>query len=236
MRVAGAAARVFGGVWWSAHAAYTTRTIAPNSLDFPTVHSGQTTAAQAVTVTNDGPAALHNAGVELQGFDAGDFTITSDSCLGATMQRVARARCRWRSHRATPRRAPGPKTAELRLFDGAPVGGSGRAIALRGSSTTWTVSANELGFGDVPVGFRSAPMDLTMSNDGPTALYIGGIDLQGSDQWTVVERPDCLGAEPVGARRLVHRVLVFVPTGAAGPRAVTVYLVDGSPTTTPRSP
>ena len=82
---AGAAARVFGGVWWSAHAAYTTRTIAPNSLDFPTVHSGQTTAAQAVTVTNDGPAALHNAGVELTGFDAGDFTITSDSCLGATM-------------------------------------------------------------------------------------------------------------------------------------------------------
>ena len=72
-------------------------------------------------------------------------------------------------------------------------------------------------------------MDLTMTNDGPTALYIGGIDLQGSDQWTVVERPDCLGApnllEP-GASCTVS--LVFVPTGAAGPRAVTAYLVDGS--------
>ena len=55
----------------------------PTSLSFGSIRLGRHSTAQAVTVTNVGNAALNISSVTIQGSNASDFAVTSNSCVGS---------------------------------------------------------------------------------------------------------------------------------------------------------
>ncbi len=62
-----------------------TGSASPTSLGFESRIIGTTSAAQSVTVTNGGPAAMSISGDSLSGSGAGAFKRTADTCAGATL-------------------------------------------------------------------------------------------------------------------------------------------------------
>jgi len=123
---------------WSTVAAAPGASLAPSSLTFGAQASGTTSAAQTLTLTNNGNAALSIAGISLSGVYASDFA-SSTNC-GATL--AAAATCSI-SVTFTPN-AAGPLTANLVVTDNSGnTAGSTQTIALSGNgvATTSTVAA-----------------------------------------------------------------------------------------------
>ncbi len=105
-------------------------TLSPASLAFTDQLVGSTSAAQTVTLTNSGNAALTISGIGLTGANAGDFGQTS-TCPVGTGTLAAGASCAISVTFAPA--AAGERTATLAITDNAT--GSPRAVPLTGSGT-----------------------------------------------------------------------------------------------------
>jgi hypothetical protein len=58
---------------------------APATLAFPSAGVGTSSAARAVSISNDGLPALHIGGIALAGANAGEFRVLADGCTGRTL-------------------------------------------------------------------------------------------------------------------------------------------------------
>ena len=188
--------------------------------DFGNVVVGTSTAAQTITVTNEGQQTSGVVSAVLGGADAGDFTIDSDTCTAALS---AGQSCGVSFH-FTPG-AVGSRSATLTVS--ANPGGS-QTLNLHGTGVNVvTVSPASYAFPDQPQTTTSASTDFVLTNYGTTAL--SGFTISPSDPTDFPITADtCLNASV--APGSTCKVSVAFNAGAPGSysSSVNVSFVDGS--------
>jgi hypothetical protein len=102
----------------------------PTSLSFGNQNTGSTSAAQTVTLTNNGTMPLIISSTTITGANAGDFARVSDTCAGATV--APGATCAIAVSFAPS--ASGSRSATLSINDNAP--GGTQTISLSGTGVT----------------------------------------------------------------------------------------------------
>lgn len=209
--------------------------VAPAALAFGSQAVGSASAAQTVTVTNTGSAALTVAGVAVTGANPTDFAKTSDTCSGATIAPAATCSITV----AFAPTAVGTRSAAVTIADNAP--GSPRSVALTGTAAPAAVAAvtltpASLGFDSQQVGTVSAVRTVTVTNSGTAPVTMSGATVQGPDarEFPVVSS-SCTGPLAPGASCVIG--VAFAPA-APTPRSATLVVSDtaaGSPRSVPLS-
>ena len=168
---------LFGAVSYNATAAYRERLVSPNSSAFGSVVIGTTSGAQTVTLTNDGPSALNVSSKTITGTNAGQFSVSSDTCTGAAV--ASGGSCAF-GIEFSPTGSPGPRSATLTFFDDlAPNGGggTGRDIKLTGQAfpagTPVTAAFIDTEAGDpIGNGQQFSSTNVTVVDATPTAVQL----------------------------------------------------------------
>src|SRR6185437_16290986 len=165
----------------------------PTSLSFSNQNVGTTSATQIVTVKNTGTASLHVTMVALAGTNSGDYTISADSCTGATV--VVNATCSVSVTFAPT--ATGSRTASLTFTDDA--GGSPQSVAISGTGVApgTSFSPTGLSFGNQGTGTTSAAQTVTVTNTGNTSLHVSSVTLGGSSAGDFARTADTCSGQTV---------------------------------------
>jgi sugar lactone lactonase YvrE len=199
------------------------------SLTFAIQLLNTPSAAQVVTLTNTGSAALSIASIALTGTNSGDFSLAPATTCGASL--AASANCTI-SVKFTPT-VNGPRTASVTITDGA--ASSPQTIALNGTGglPTADLTGAPLTFASQVVGTPSAAQNVTLTNNGTIALAITGITSTGADSGDFALSPasTCGASLAISAHCTIS--VKFTPT-AVGTRTAAVSIADdlvGSPTT-----
>ena len=209
----------------TALAAAPAASIAPGSLAFGNQTINTTSAAQTVTLTNTGNAALSIAGITVTGTNASDFAQTN-TC-GSSL--AASANCTI-TVTFTPS-ASGSRTASVSISDNA--SGSPQTVSLSGTGTAPvdSLSPTSLAFGNQSVGTTSTAQTATLSNTGSTALSITSLALTGTNASDFAQTNTCGSSVAAGANCTIS--VTFTPA-ASGSRTASVSITDnasGSPQT-----
>jgi Abnormal spindle-like microcephaly-assoc'd, ASPM-SPD-2-Hydin len=204
--------------------------ISPTSLTFGSQAVGTTSAAQTVTVSNNGNFPLIFSNI-----------VTSGDFAGATL-----AQCPSIGVEAQPcvfsitfkPTATGTRAGAITFTDTGT--GSPQTVTLSGTGTpgtaTVTVTPSSLTFGSQAVSTSSAPLSVTVTNTGTAAVNFTGFTTSGPDAEDFgVPLPNSnTGCSPTGtlaAGASCTINVVFTPQ-AAGARTVTLLIADnatGSP-------
>jgi len=192
-------------------------TLSPTSLSFTTQVVGTTSAAQSVTLTNLGTAAVSITSITFTGADPGDFAQTN-TC-GGTVGPGGNSTI---SVTFTPTGING-RAASLPITDNAP--GGQQTISLIGVGTEVELNPASLSFVVPPP--QSASRSTTLTNVGSTTLSITGVTLQGPGVFHLTNT--CGSSVAAGASCTI--TVTFKPP-ARGPYSGNVYIYDnggGSP-------
>jgi hypothetical protein len=106
---------------------------------------------------------------------------------------------------------------------------SPQTIALTGIGTYIQLSPTSLNFGNQPVGTKSLPKKITLSNKGSVAVSITGISITGTNAGDFAETNTCGTSVAAGASCFI--TVTFTPS-ATGKRSASVSVTDnggGSP-------
>jgi hypothetical protein len=193
--------------------------LSPTSLTFATQIVGLKSAAQNVTLTNTGGSALAITSIAA----SGDFAQTN-TC-GSTVNPGASCTI---SVTFTPT-ASGTRTGSLTVSDNAP--GNPQTVALTGIGTVVSLAPSTINFGSEPVGTKSPPRTVTLTNHGKTTLTISQIGFTGADSTDFGETNTCGTSVRPGASCAIS--ITFTPK-AKGNRTATLDVTDnggGSPQT-----
>ena len=195
--------------------------VTPADLTFAQQAIDTTGAAQSLTLSNSGNAALTVSKVGLAGTDAGDYSETNN--CGATL--AVNASCQV-SISFTPT-AQGTRTAVLDVNDNAP--GSPQTVAISGTTTpapALTLSSTTVVFPGQYVGTSGLPQTVTLKNSGDAMLTIAGATTSSTD-FGVLNA--CGGSLTAGSSCSIG---VFFDPTASGSRTGTLTITDdasGSP-------
>ncbi len=165
--------------------------LSPAILTYGQQNLGSTSAAQTVTLSNIGSAALSVSGIALSGTNAGDFAQTNNCSNGV----AAGGNCSI-GVTFTPS-AVGSRTASLTITDNA--GGSPQTVGITGTGALLanaSVTPTSLTFGQVNDGFASPPQTVMLSNTGSAALAVSSITFTGSDWGDFSQTNACGGILP----------------------------------------
>jgi len=193
-------------------------TLSPTSLSFTTQVVGTTSAAQSVTLTNLGTAAVSITSIKFTGADPGDFAQTN-TC-GGTVGPGGNCTI---SVTFTPTGING-RAASLSITDNAP--GSQQNISLIGVGTQ--VKLNPAGLFFLVPPPQSQSRSITLTNVGSTTLSITGVTLQGSG---VFHQTNTCGSS-VAAGASCTITVTFKPLVHGASYSGNVYIYDngvGSP-------
>jgi hypothetical protein len=199
-------------------------TISPASLAFPSQLINTTSAPQTVTLTNSGQATLTIGSIVLGGTNAADYKITSNTC-GSTLN--AGAKCTITAT-FTPS-ALGARSASITITDNAC--GSPHAIPLTGKGTEITLTPSPANFGTQTVGTTSAPVSVTVKNNGTTSIKVNSATLTGADAKDFKITANTCATLAAGGTCTV--TMTFTPA-AKGARTANLSVADadkGSPHT-----
>ncbi|HVV25189.1 MAG TPA: discoidin domain-containing protein [Pseudonocardiaceae bacterium] len=191
-------------------------TVAPSALNFGSVATGSTSAAQTVTVSNPTGSAAAVAGVTV----TGDFAQTNN--CGSSI--AANGSCAVSvTFRPT---AAGTRTGTLTVN----AGGVTNTVSLSGTGTApgpaLSTNPASLTFAGTVVGSTSAAQTVTVSNTGTSAASVSGVSVTGDFSQT-----NACSSIPVGGSCTVS--VTFKPT-AGGSRTGTLTVAsnaNNSPTT-----
>jgi hypothetical protein len=203
-----------------------TVSLSPTSLTFASQSVGTTSAAQSVTLSNTGNAALNITSLAITGSNAGDFAQIN-TCGGSV---AAGGTCTI-SVTFDPT-ASGSRTASVGITDNA--SGSPQSISLSGTGAAATVSLSptSLTFGSEPIAITSSSQTVTLTNGGTSALNISSLAITGSNAGDFAEIADTCGSSVAGGASCTIGV-TFTPSLAAAETA-SVTITDngtGSPQT-----
>ncbi len=178
--------------------------LAPNPVTFAAQQAGSTSAAQTVTLSNSGGAALSISGVTISGTNASSFTQTNN--CGSTVN--AGSSCAI-SITFSPS-AAGAYTATVNVADNAT--GSPQSVTLNGTGTAPQVSLlpSPLIFGDQLVGTMSAAQKVTLANNGTAALNVTSIALTGTNASAFSQTNTCGATVAAGSSCSI--TAIFAPT------------------------
>jgi uncharacterized repeat protein (TIGR01451 family) len=204
--------------------------IAPTSLTFGSQAVGTTSAAQTVTVSNNGEFPLIFSTI-----------VTSGDFAGATL-----AQCPSIGEEAPSctfsitfkPTATGTRTGTITFADNAT--GSPQTVTLTGTGTggaaTVTVTPSSLTFGPQAVSTTSSPLSVTVMNTGTAAVNFTGFTTSGADaeDFSVPLPNSSGGCSPTGtlAAGTSCTINVLFTPQAAGARTATLLIADnatGSP-------
>lgn len=201
-----------------------TDTLAPPTLTFASQPMNTTSAAQAVTLTNDGDVALTLINAQIT---SGDFTAVN-SCGNSL---AGHSSCT--IHVSFVPKSIGQQTGTLTVTDilrSQTVVLNGTGVAPAGASLS---PASPLDFGPVGVGITSGVQTVTLTNNGGVALTMGNITVSGD--FAIV--PGSNTCPPAGGSLAIGTVctmnVVFTPS-LIGARSGTLSVANsasGSPLT-----
>jgi hypothetical protein len=202
--------------------------LSPTSVSFGSQLVGSTSAAQSVTLTNSGNAALSISNIAVGGTNASDFA-QSNSCPASL---AAGASCTI-SATFTPS-ATGTRTASVQVTDSA--SDSPQSVGLSGTGAsagpTVSLSPSSLSFGSQLVGSTSAAQSVTLTNSGNAGLSISNIALGGTNAGDFAQTNTCpSGSTTLAAGASCSISVTFAPS-AAGTRSASLQITDnasGSP-------
>ena len=188
--------------------------LSPSSLTFSSRTINTTSAAQTVTLTNSGSAALSVTGISASGNFAETNTCGSSVAAGANCTI---------SVTFTPT-TTGALSGTLSVVD--TVGTQTVALSGTGTGTaTATLSVSSLTFSSQVLNITSAAMSVTLTNGGSTALSLTSIGASGN----FAETNNCGTSLAAGANCNIE--VTFTPT-TAGTLSGTLSVVDSSGTQT----
>ena len=186
----------------------------PAGLVFPAQSLGSTSQPQIVTLTNgDAPQTITN--IMVVGDDPQDFSETN-TCSGSL---PPGSQCTI-SVTFTPTVA-GIRKASVAITDSAP--GSPQVLNLTGSTSTLTLSATSLSFGNQQLGVPGTPQSITATNDGTVPLTFSSIVASGDFS----ETDNCTKAPLQPTTNCVINV-TYTPT-TAGSSVGALTLTDNAP-------
>jgi uncharacterized repeat protein (TIGR01451 family) len=202
-------------------------TFAPTSLTFASQALNTPSAAQAITLTNSGNAALTISGISVTGANAGDFSQTT-TC-GASV--AAGGNCSI-SVTFMPT-ASGARTAAISVADNA--AGSPQAVALAGTGAsatpTVTVSPGSLTFAAQALNTTSAPQTVTVTNTGTSAVNFIGFSIGEEGSAFALGGGTCAPTGTLAAAASCTILVTFTPS-VNGTYTATLAIADnatGSP-------
>ncbi len=189
----------------------------PTNLTFPNQLVFTTSAAQTVTLTNSGTGVLTIDGIRATG------PFKQDNNCPSTLYPGARCRIKVRFHPTKK----GVQEGSVQVTDSAE--GSPQKVPLKGTGTYVRFIPGELHFGTQPVGSRSLPRKITLTNKGDAGLDITTIDITGADAGDFAQTNNCGHHVASGASCFIE--VTFKPL-AKGKRTADVSVYDdggGSP-------
>ena len=193
--------------------------LSPARLIFSTQVVFTTSKTQAVTLTNTGLGILNITKITV----TGPFTQTN-TC-GSTVN--AGGSCTFTV--TFKPKTLGTLTGSVSITDNA--SGSPQKITLTGVGTYIQLSPTSLNFGNQPVGTKSLPKKITLSNKGNVAVSITRISLTGANAGDFAQTNTCGKSVAAGASCSI--TVTFTPS-AKGKRTASVSVSDnggGSPQT-----
>jgi hypothetical protein len=194
--------------------------LSPTTLSFSSTAVGTASAAQVVTVSNTGNAALSLSSIALTGANAGDFSQTNN--CGSSL--AAGAHCALNvTFKPT---AAGARAAAVTLSDNA-TGNSTQTVSLAGveGGAQVSLSASSLTFGAEPVTLAAPTQAVTLTNTGNVALSISNISFTGANAADFSQANTCNSSVAAGAKCTI--VVLFTPS-AAGARAASLSIADNA--------
>lgn len=176
----------------------------PVALTFADQRFGTQSGSQTVTVTNDGLSTIAVGSASTTGPNAGDFTLTSDTCSGTAL--AAGASCA--VHVAFAPTAIGSRIASLTV----PGGSTPAIVSLGGTGIGPSValSATSLTFDARALNTTSAAQTVTVTNDGTDTLLVGTASASGD---FVLQGDACSGSGLAPSASCTIDI-AFHPTGS----------------------
>jgi hypothetical protein len=204
-------------------------TVTPSSpIIMPNATQGVTSAPVVVSVTNSGNATLNVSAVTLTGVNAGDFALTSDTCIGAAV--AANATCMVAiTFRPS---VPGVRQANLQITDNAPASPQTFALSGTGNSSPPTAPAVLISPASVGVagtqGTSTSSTNIVISNSGSAPLHVSGVVFGGTNVSEFINPSSpCVGT-PIAPNSSCTITVSFAPLGV-GTRTETVTITDDAP-------
>jgi phosphodiesterase/alkaline phosphatase D-like protein len=194
--------------------------LSPASLAFGNQPVGVASAAQAVTLTNSGTAALTLTSITFTGTNSGDFSQTNN--CGTSL--AAGANCAI-SVTFKPA-AAGARSGILTVTDNAPNSPQTVALTGTGAAPAASLSPASLAFGNQPVGVASAAQAVTLTNSGTAALTLTSITFTGTNSGDFSQTNNCGTSLAAGANCAIS--VTFKPA-ATGARSGTLTVTDNAP-------
>jgi len=193
----------------------------PTSVAFNKETVGKTSPSQTVTVSNPDPGAARIAGASVVGLDAGDFSITGDSCGGAILDQGESCTVEI----AFAPQAGGPREATLEF---AVDGESAIDVPLSGTGQTMKLTVpGSASFPATSVGGASTEK-VSLKNESEAGITVTEVKFEGPDAGDFgIEGNNCNGY--IGPNMGCELNVRFSP-GGSGPReALLRVTTDGSP-------
>lgn len=203
----------------------------PAGLDFGTATVGGTTAARVVTLWNKGTAPLDLTAITLAGTNASDFAIVASGntpCPVSGGSVGVNGLCSVGLQFA-PQTA-GAKSAALSFADNA--SGSPQTVALTGNALTppaIQIAPSSLTLGPQPVGTKSAPQQVTITNTGQNPLAINSVSVTGTNASDFTQTNNCPPSLAISASCVASVVFQPALPGIIGAWLSIVDNAAGSP-------
>jgi uncharacterized membrane protein len=197
-------------------------TLSQVGLAFGSQTTNTTSAAQVVTLTNSGNAALSATGVTVTGANSAEFAQTN-TCSASV---ASGANCTISvTFRPT---STGAKTASVNIADSAP--GSPHVIALTGTGTpapapAVTLSLASIAFASQTINTTSAAQVVTLTNSGNAALSVTGVTITGANGAEFAQTNTCGAAVASGANCTIS--VTFRPT-STGAKTASINMADSA--------
>jgi archaellum component FlaF (FlaF/FlaG flagellin family) len=191
--------------------------LSPTSLTFSVQLVFTNSKPQNVTLTNTGTGTLTIASIAV----TGQFTQTN-TC-GTSVAPGASCTINV-TFRPTNK---GTLTGTVTVTDNAP--GSPQTVSLTGTGTYVELKPVSVNFGSQPVGTKSIPKKITLTNKGSVAVSISKISITGTDSGDFAETNTCGGSVASGASCFIS---VTLTPSAKGKQTASVAASDnggGSP-------
>jgi hypothetical protein len=196
-------------------------TVSPTSLAFGNVQVNAASAAQSVTVTNSGSAALPITSITFWGASASQFSQTNTCGASIPVGSTCTISVVFNPTSVAL------QTAWLYVNGGNGVGTKTTALTGTGIAI-FSVSPTSLAFGTVQTNTTSAAQSVTVTNSDSVALPMTSITFSGASASQFSQTNTCGTSIPAGSSCTIS--VVFTPTSAGGQTAT--LNVSGGPGTT----
>lgn len=198
--------------------------ISPTSLTLASTAVGNTSAAQSITVSNTGTAALSLTAITLS--NTADYIISGGTCAaGGSVAAGANCTISVAFKPATT----GTRTGTLSITHNA--AGSPGSVSLTGSATAAPApvasQTASLAFGSQNVGSAGTPQTATLTNTGNAALLLGTISISSGSEFSIVSGGSCANGASIAAGASCTVSVGFTPS-AAGARSANLVITHNA--------